>query len=68
MIHKRLKEKGLDAFLINVVHDELLIESSEKDAEEAAQVVKETMIEAGNKLTPNVPVLAEEGIGDYWKH
>ncbi len=68
MIHKRLKEKQLDAFLINVVHDELLVESSEKDAQETAQIVKETMIEAGKKLTPNVPVMAEEGIGDYWKH
>ncbi len=67
-IHHRLKEEKLDAFLINVVHDEIIVEASEEDAKKAALVVKNAMIEAGQELASNVPILAEEGIGDYWKH
>ncbi len=67
-IHKRLKESRLDAYLINAVHDELIVESSEKDAEAASLIVKDCMVEAGQLMAPNVPILAEEGIGDYWKH
>jgi len=67
-IFNRLKEAKLDAFLINVVHDEIIAEASEEDAEMAADIIKEAMIEAGKELAPNVPILAEEGIGEYWKH
>jgi DNA polymerase-1 len=67
-IHNRLKEENLDAFLINVVHDEIIVEASEQDAEKAAMIVKLAMEEAGRQLAPNVPIVAEEGIGEYWKH
>lgn len=67
-IQKRLKEDHLDAFLINVVHDEIIVESSAADADKAALIVKESMEEAGRYLAPNVPILAEVGIGEYWKH
>lgn len=67
-IHKELKEKKLDAFLINIVHDEIVVEASKKDAKQAAQIVESCMIEAGKEIAPNVPILAEGGVSDYWTH
>jgi DNA polymerase-1 len=68
LIHNRLREANLDAYLINVVHDEIIVEASEKDAEAAAEIVKNSMIEAGKRLAPNVPIEADAGVGEYWKH
>lgn len=68
LIAKRIKEQGLDAFLINAVHDELMLESSENDAEAVVELVRNTMMEAGKILAPNVPILAEGEAQDFWKH
>ncbi|PIY17678.1 DNA polymerase I [Candidatus Dojkabacteria bacterium CG_4_10_14_3_um_filter_Dojkabacteria_WS6_41_9] len=45
-IHQRLQEQKLDAFLINVVHDEIVVEASERDAVKVGKIVKEAMEEA----------------------
>ncbi len=62
-VYKRLKEEGLDARLILQVHDELIVEASEKDAEAAAKVLKEEM-EGAAKLS--VPLIAEVNKGKTW--
>lgn len=67
-IDERLKKSKLDAFLINTIHDEIVVEAAEKDAETTAQIVKECMESAGKKLAPNVPILAEGGVADFWTH
>lgn len=67
-IQKRLMERNLDAFLINIVHDELMLEASEQDAEETVELVKNSMMEASRILAPNVPALAEGEASDHWEH
>jgi len=42
-VYKELKAKNIDAKLILQVHDELLIEASEKDAEETKNILKNCM-------------------------
>lgn len=67
-IDKRFKEQDIDAFITSIVHDEIVAEASNEDAELAGEIIKECMVEAGKELAPNVPIVAEVGIGDYWKH
>jgi DNA polymerase I-like protein with 3'-5' exonuclease and polymerase domains len=67
-IIKRFKSEKLDCFLTSIVHDEIVAEASCNDAEKAGEIIRECMVEAGKELAPNVPILAEVGIGDYWKH
>lgn len=55
--------KFKDSSLILQVHDELIIDCPEKDAEEIAEIVKSSM-EKVFKLS--VPLIAEVGIGDNW--
>jgi len=63
-VHKALKEENLDAKLILQVHDELIIESSEKDAERAKEILEREMENAASLAVP-LEVAAE--IGDNWE-
>jgi DNA polymerase-1 len=45
------------------VHDELLIEAPEPEAERAAEIAKQAMETAANL---DVPLVVETGIGDSW--
>ena len=62
-VSKRLKEENLDANLILQIHDELLIESSEKDAKAAANILREEM---ENAAPMSVPLVADVYIGKTW--
>jgi DNA polymerase-1 len=58
-----LEKANLDASLILQVHDELIIECREDQAEAASRVLKEAM-EGAVKLT--VPLIAEVNAGRSW--
>lgn len=62
-VYRRLAAENLDARLILQVHDELIIEVSEKDAERAAAVLGEEMRGAA-KL--DVPLTADVSKGKTW--
>ena len=57
-------EKELpEAKLVMQVHDELIVECAEKDADKASEILKREM-EASASLS--VPLVAEVGIGKDW--
>ena len=62
-VRDRLMAEGLDARLILQVHDELIVECAQKDAERAKVVLKEEMEGA---VTLSVPLEADVGIGKNW--
>lgn len=62
-VHRALREEKLDAKLILQVHDELIIESSEKDAEKAKEILVREMENATSLAVP-LEVAAETG--DNW--
>ena len=62
-VYKRLKAENLEARLILQVHDELIIEVTEKDAERAAAVLGEEMRGAA---TLDVPLTADVSKGKTW--
>ncbi len=62
-VYKRLEAEKLDARLILQVHDELIIEASEKDAERAAVVLGEEMRSAASL---DVPLTADVEKGKTW--
>ncbi|MCH5349866.1 MAG: DNA polymerase I [Oscillospiraceae bacterium] len=62
-VYRRLKEEKLDARLILQVHDELIIEVSEKDAERAAAVLGEEM---RNAVKLDIPLTADVSKGKTW--
>ncbi len=58
-----LKKKKLDALMIMQVHDELVFEVPEAEAEEVKQLVRETMEHA---LDLSVPLKVDIGSGKNW--
>lgn len=54
----------LNKKIVLAVHDEILVEGTEDDAE----LVRQVMIKAGNQLCKKVPMDAETAYGDHWIH
>ena len=61
--HRRLKEEQLQARLILQVHDELIVECPEAEAEHVQQLLEEEM---ENAVQLSVPLIAEAHIGHSW--
>ncbi|HEX7312833.1 MAG TPA: DNA polymerase [Pyrinomonadaceae bacterium] len=64
LLHDRLK--GTEARVVNVVHDEVVVECPEEGAEEFARVVEEAMCAAGEEYVKAVPVKVEAAVTDEW--
>jgi len=59
----RLKAEGLSARLILQVHDELIVECPESEADAVSVVLREEM-EGAARLS--VPLVAETSVGKSW--
>ena len=64
MLVNRLR--GTDTHIIGVIHDEILLEASDDNADEAAMLLKSTMEEAGNSILKHVPCQADVSISQNW--
>lgn len=62
-VSKRLKKENLNAKIVLQVHDELVLDTPEEEAERTAVVLREEM-EGAVKL--NVPLIAEVSTGKSW--
>ncbi|MDP2218135.1 MAG: DNA polymerase, partial [Methanolobus sp.] len=63
-LHKTLEPEGVR--FINCVHDELVFECKEEQADYVADIVKLEMEKAGSMYIDKVPVIAEVSISDAW--
>ncbi len=64
LLHDRLKETS--ACVVNVIHDEVVVEADAEGAEEIAKTVEEAMCAAGEEYVKKVPVKVESQIADEW--
>lgn len=62
-VYERLKRELPKARLILQVHDELIVEADEKDAQRAAEILREEM---ENAAALSVPLTADAKIGNSW--
>jgi hypothetical protein len=65
MLHvdEAIKREGLRARMLMQVHDELLVETPNEEAERTAEIVKREMEKA---VELDVPLVVEIGIADNW--
>ena len=61
---KELKELG--AYLINTVHDEILVEAPSENAQKVADRLVKVMIDSAKKYVPDVPMKCDPYIVDAW--
>lgn len=62
----RSELKGTTAEIVNVIHDEIVIECDDNQAEDVAHKVSTAMVAAGTEYITAVPILAEPTIADCW--
>ena len=63
---RAMRSAGLDAFIVNSVHDELVFEVAEGDAEEAARLLEREMVAAGATFLEQVPTVVDVTVSDHW--
>lgn len=63
---KEIKKKGLDAFQVAVVHDEMQYDCAEDCAEEVGNILRRHIIEAGEYYKLCCPLDGEYVIGNNW--
>lgn len=57
---------GLDAQIVNSIHDELVVECENSIAEEVKEIVRREMIAGAKEFLPRVPVEVEAVVSDAW--
>lgn len=58
--------EGKDWKIVGIVHDEILMETPETEAQEAADTLKRVMEQAGRDILSSVPCVAEAKTADSW--
>ncbi|MGI8654415.1 MAG: DNA polymerase [Pyrinomonadaceae bacterium] len=64
LLHDKLKDTS--ARIVNIVHDEIVVEADACDAEEIARTVEAAMCAAGEEYVTRVPIKVETEIADEW--
>jgi DNA polymerase I-like protein with 3'-5' exonuclease and polymerase domains len=66
--HNRFEKEGIKGGIVHTVHDEIVSEVVEEQAEFAAKLQQEEMIRAGETFLKNVPIVADAVVSDIWEH
>ncbi|MEZ5428945.1 MAG: DNA polymerase [Pyrinomonadaceae bacterium] len=57
---------GTSARLVNIVHDEIIVEVDEAEADETARKLERAMCDAGEEFIKKVPVKVDVKVSDEW--
>jgi DNA polymerase-1 len=66
LVRKAAMEQGLDCRVVNLVHDELVVETND-DPEAVAKIVHDGMMQAGEEILEDIPCKVGIKIGDTWQ-
>ncbi|MDQ3129930.1 MAG: DNA polymerase, partial [Acidobacteriota bacterium] len=64
LLHKEIR--GTSARLVNIVHDEIIVEADAAEAETTAEKLEKAMCAAGEEYVKKVPVKVDVHIADEW--
>lgn len=70
LLYNKIKEVGLQDSIkiVNIIHDEIVLESEIKYLEIASEFITEAMESAGKVFCKTIPMIAEACITEYWAH
>ena len=66
MFDVEARKKNLPARVVNLVHDEIVVECPSDKADEVKEALEHAMIQAGHIVLKHVPVEVESEIGERW--
>ncbi len=67
-LQDRLQKEKVDGKVILTVHDEVVCEVREDQAEDWAKIQQHEMIKAGELFIKKVPIESDPFVGDVWEH
>ncbi len=67
-LYERFKTEGIDGHLTHTVHDEIVSEVREDQAEAWAAIQSEEMVKAAQLFIKKVSVRSDPFVGDVWEH
>lgn len=67
-VRDRMAKDGIDGKIVSTVHDEIVCEIRDDQAEEFGGILSEEMIRAGNLFLSKVKVKSDPFVGDVWEH
>ncbi len=65
---RRIKKEGFDAYIVHTVHDEIVVEAKDDQAEDVRQAMVEEMKRAHDLLLKKVPSKVDVTASDQWEH
>ena len=66
ILHNRIKELGIDGWIMLTVHDEIVTAVREDQIEGMKRILEESMIEASKKVLTVVPTTVDVKSGPRW--
>lgn len=67
LFNREIKKLSLNAFIVNLVHDEIVVESSIEHSIQVSKILVDCMIKAGNKFCKTVPMKVDPIITTSWE-
>ena len=67
-LHERMKKEGIDGGLTHTVHDEIVSEVRDDQAEGWAKMQSEEMVRAAKLFITKVHISSDVFVGDVWEH
>lgn len=67
-LKERIEKEDIDAMITLTIHDEIVCEVKEEQAEYFGKVLSEEMVRALELFVSSVPVISDHFIGDVWEH
>jgi len=64
LLHERVS--GTDIKIVACIHDEIILEASMGEVEKAQEILRDSMIEAGQVYLKNVPVVVDVSVVGNW--
>jgi DNA polymerase I-like protein with 3'-5' exonuclease and polymerase domains len=64
LLHDKIS--GTSAKLVNIVHDEIIVEADASEAEMTAKSLEKAMCDAGEEFIKKVPVNVDVKVSDEW--
>lgn len=67
-LHEKFKKEKVDGFITHTIHDEIVTEVREDQAQDWAPIQAGEMERAGELFIKKVPVISIPFVGDVWEH
>ncbi len=68
LFNRAVKANRLNAFIVNMVHDEIVVEAKKEEAKQVLDILIRCMKTSGQIFIKSLPVEASGKVTEFWDH